>query len=371
MKVMLAIPHIAGGGGERVASALACSLRAEIVVVVFEERFSYPVDGRLISLNTPINRKSAVTRACGFLQRVVRFRRVLREEHPDVVLSFMGEANLINALLSRRPILAVHVHLSAIGEMRSRAERFAVRVLTRWLYRRATVTAVSDSVKQDLVETFGIPARQIVVIPNAVDAPKIDEMAGEPLDRPWKSELPVLITAGRLTPEKAQDHLLRAFAEVRKARACQLAIIGSGELEGSLKSLAKELRIDDDVFFLGWQTNPFKFMARADVFVLCSRTEAFPLVLLEAMACGLPVIATDSPGGTRELIMGGAEGPCGVLVPGPNRPTAEKELAKELVKMLDDRETRSRYREAGRLRVRDFDPAIFVENYQRLLESVL
>jgi len=283
----------------------------------------------------------------------------------------MGEANFINALLSKRPVLAVHVHLSSIGKMRSRIERFAVRVLIRCLYRRATVTAVSDSVKRDLVETFGVPARQVVVIPNGVDAPKINLMAGEPVNRPWRPELPVLITAGRLTPEKAQDHLLRAFVKVREARACQLAIIGSGELEGSLKRLAKDLRIDDDVLFLGWQSNPFKFMAQADVFVLCSRTEAHPLVLLEAMACGLPVIATDSPGGTRELIMGGAAGPCGVLVPAPYRSTAETELAQELVKMLDDRERRDRYREAGRMRVRDFDPAIFVDRYQRLLEGGL
>src|SRR5215475_1270278 len=104
MKVMLVIPHVSGGGGEKVLSELACNLRADTVVVVFEEKFSYPVRGKVIALNAPINRSSALARAWGFLRRIVLFRRVLRNENPDVVLSFMGEANFINALLSRRPI---------------------------------------------------------------------------------------------------------------------------------------------------------------------------------------------------------------------------------------------------------------------------
>src|SRR5262245_56121494 len=111
MKVMLVIPHVSGGGGEKVLSELACRLRAEIVVVVFENKFSYTVKGKVVSLDIPIDRTSAGSRAFGFLRRIVRFRRILNHEQPDVVLSFMGEANLINALLSRRPILCVHTNM--------------------------------------------------------------------------------------------------------------------------------------------------------------------------------------------------------------------------------------------------------------------
>src|SRR5262245_40453025 len=113
MKVMLVIPHVSGGGGEKVLSDLSCHIRAEIVVVVFEEKFSYPIKGRVITLEAPINRASPVSRAFGFLRRVRLFRRALRKEQPDVVLSFMGEANFLNALISPRPILSVHTHMSS------------------------------------------------------------------------------------------------------------------------------------------------------------------------------------------------------------------------------------------------------------------
>jgi glycosyltransferase involved in cell wall biosynthesis len=379
MKVMLVIPHVAGGGGEKVLSDLACSLRAEIVVVVFEEKFSYPVKGKVISLNSPINRSSAPTRAYGFVRRILRFRRTLREQRPDVVLSFMGEANFINSLLSRKPVLSVHTHMSAIGAMRGRIEAYVVGFLIRWLYRRATVVAVSQAVKQDLVLNFKVPERQVVVIPNAVDVPRIEAMASEHAEWPWDGQFPIIVTAGRLCREKAQWHLMRAFSETRKRRPCHLVILGSGELESYLRQLALELKIENNVFFVGWQSNPFRFMARADVFVLSSLTEALPLSLLEAMVCNLPVIATDCPGGSREIITGGSAGPCGVLVPVPDGTmykgsdpltSAERELAEQLVRMLDDPGARQRYVESGRSRLRDFDSGRFIEKYQKLLETI-
>jgi glycosyltransferase involved in cell wall biosynthesis len=366
MKVMLVIPHVSGGGGEKIFSELSCSLDADLVAVVFEERFTYEFKGRLIALNMPISRGSSLSRAYGFIQRILRFRQVVRREKPDVVLSFMGEANFLNALLGRRPIVTVHVHLSAIGSMRSSLERLAVSFLIRMLYRRAVVVAVSRAVKTDLVERFRVPAKQIVVIPNAVDTAKVDSLASEPTDCPWNPDpaLPVIITAGRLSPEKGHTHLLRAFAEVRKDRPCQLVILGTGELENDLKRLAKALHIDHDVFFLGWQANPFKFMAKAAMFVLPSLTEAFPLVLIEAMACRLPVIATDSPGASREIVAEGAGGPCGILTPVAD----ESALAAAIIQLLDDEPARERYVAAGLSRVRDFDSATFVRRYQRLLE---
>jgi len=378
MKAMLVIPHVSGGGGEKVLSDLACSLRCEIVIVVFEEKFSYPIRGKLISLNASIDRSSVVRRAMGFIHRAILFRRVVQAERPDVVLSFMGEANLINALISHHPILTVHTHMSSIEGTRNRIESSAAKALVRWLYKKAVVVAVSQEVKADLVEEFGVPERQVIVIPNAVDVAKVEALSHEDVECPWDAELPVIITAGRLTEVKAQWHLIRAFAQLRKSRPCQLAILGTGELETYLKGLARELGIEKDVFFLGWQSNTFKFLARADVFVLSSITESFGLALLEAMVCKLPVVAADSPGGVREIITGGAGGDCGVLVPPPDGRMyngadplthEEQRLARELSCLLDDPEARKRYIHAGSLRVRDFDVASFVEKYQKLLEG--
>src|SRR6185295_8187388 len=139
---------------------------------------------------------------------------------------------------------------------------------------------------------------------------------------------------------------------VRKTRPCQLVMIGAGELENYLKTLVRELGVEESVFFLGWQSNPFKFIARSDIFVLPSLTESFGLVLVEAMACGLPVIATDCPGGSREIVTAGTAGPSGVLVPVPDGTMysgsdpctpEERYLSEQLIRMLDDAPARENY----------------------------
>jgi glycosyltransferase involved in cell wall biosynthesis len=287
MKLMLLVPHLSGGGGERIVADLSRNLRVgELVIVVFEKKFSYPSGGRLISLDLPIQRDSVFTRAIGLLRRIRKFRGVLKAEQPDVVLSFMGEANIINAWLAKRPILSVHSHLSSLAEaghstadagisrLRSRLEAAIYRVLMSLLFKRATVVAVADSIGKELVEHFRLPESRVVVIPNAVDISEIQARSQEKADCPWPEDIPAVITSGRLTAVKGQWHLIRAFAEASKEVPCRLVILGTGELESDLRKLAKDLGIEDQVYFMGWQDNPFKFMSRARVFVLSSLSEA-------------------------------------------------------------------------------------------------
>jgi glycosyltransferase involved in cell wall biosynthesis len=360
MKVMFVIPHLSGGGGERVLSELSRSLTDETVLVVFEKKLSYPFNGRLISLDLPIDRTSVFSRLTGFLRRIHRFRRLVANERPNVVISFMGEANLINALVSSRPVLTVHNHLSALSTMRGREEAVFVGMLNRILYRRTMAVAVSESIRMDLIKSYGMAPDKVVVIPNAVNAADISAMAAESYTCPWNPALPVLITAGRLSPEKGQAILIRAFAEVRKSLPCQLVILGAGELERQLKGLSDELGVSSEVHFLGWQANPFKYFARASVFVSPSLTEGFGLAALEAMACGVPVIATDCPGGQGEIV--GDE--FGILVPA----SSEKALADAMIRVLTSADLRARLAAAGLRRVKDFDRTRFVEGYRRLLD---
>lgn len=379
MKVMFLIPHLSDGGAERILSALSQNLRAaDLVLVVFEEKVGYPFKGRLLSLDMPIERGSLLRRAIGLIQRARKLRRILQQETPDTVVSFMGEANILNSLLAPRPIVTVHNHLASLAEL-TRAgasgqltkvrlwfESLVTEALIRALYRRATVVAVSEVVRKEMVERFGVPERQVVVIPNAINVQEIQAKASEPADCPWKSGTPVIVTAGRLTLQKGQWHLIRAFAAVRQTIPCQLAILGTGELEGELKSLAISLGVEADVHFLGWQENPWKFIARADVFVLPSISEGFGLVILEAMACGVPVIATDCPGAAREILMP----EYGVLVPPLGLHTKQVgQLTSPILGMLRDGEMRQRYANAGLKRVRDFGYETFVEKYQQLIDK--
>src|SRR5262249_13931406 len=149
----------------------------------------------------------------------------------------------------------------------------------------------------------------------------------------------------------------------RKEVACQLAILGTGELEGYLQGLAKELGIEKDVYFLGWQENPFKFLAKAQLFVLPSVSEGLPLVLLEAMACRLPVIATDCAGSSREIIAPRGVDEFGILIPLIDEgryagfdPCAEEEraMADAILRILRDADLRQKFISSGLTRLRDF-----------------
>jgi glycosyltransferase involved in cell wall biosynthesis len=379
MKLILLIPHMADGGAEKTLSDLSFNLGlGEIVLVVFQERQGYPFRGRLISMNLPIERQSIFARVCGFIRRTYRFRRILQKERPDCVISFMGEANFINALVSPRPILTVHNHLSSVSYLRGRLEALAFTGLVKALYRRATIITVSEAVKDDLVTNFGLPENRIVVIVTAIDSQEIRRKATEEVVCPWDRNAPVIITAGRLHPQKGQWHLLRAFAQVRKKTICRLAILGTGELENYLRRLANELGIEKDVYFLGWQENPFKFLAKADLFVQPSISEGLALVVMEAMACRLPVIATNCPG-PPEIIAPDGEEECGILVPpvdenmySADDPCTEGELAMAdaILRMLLNGDLRQRFISAGLARLRDLDRAAFLDKYRRVIQAV-
>jgi glycosyltransferase involved in cell wall biosynthesis len=140
--------------------------------------------------------------------------------------------------------------------------------------------------------------------------PELLALAAEPVDHPWfaSGEPPVVLGVGRLTKQKDFATLLRAFAELRACRPARLAILGEGEERPALESLVRELDLVPEVWLPGYQRNPFKFMARAGVFVLSSAWEGSPGVLVQALACGAPVVATDCPSGPREVLGGGDAG---------------------------------------------------------------
>jgi glycosyltransferase involved in cell wall biosynthesis len=373
---MFLIPHISDGGAEKILSDLSFNLGlGEVVLVVFQEKQGYPFQGRLISMDLPIEKHSIAARVLGFIRRTYRFRRLVREERPDCVISFMGEANFINALVSPRPVLTVHNHLSSLFHLRGRLEARIFEFLMRTLYRRATIIAVSEAVKQDLVTYFRIPENRVVVIVTAIDREEIQRRAAEEVTSPWPAGAPVIITAGRLHPQKGQWHLLRAFAEVRKKMSCRLAILGTGELESYLREVARGLEIEKDVYFLGWQENPFKFLSKADLFVLPSVSEGLGLVVMEAMACGLPVISTNCPGPTELIAPGGTE-KFGLLVPRVDEkmysaadPLTRNELAMTdaIHQVLKDVSLRQTLVSASARRIQDFDRAAFFENYRQVI----
>ena len=201
------------------------------------------------------------------------------------------------------------------GQNRFHLAKRVTPLLARLSYRWATrVGAVSRGVADDLVDVCRIPGENIEVIYNPAATPAVLDKARQPLEHPWfaPDQPPVLVAAGRLSPEKDYENLLHAVALVRKKKAVRLIILGEGDERASLQELVHGLDLQDDVLLPGFAENPYQYISRAAVFVLSSRFEGLPTVLIEALCCGVPIVATDCPSGPREILDGGRYG---LLVP--------------------------------------------------------
>lgn len=183
------------------------------------------------------------------------------------------------------------------------------------------IVAVSDGVAAELSAQVGIPRDRITTVYNGVALATLTAKAQEPIAHPWfaPDQPAVVLGVGKLKPQKDFITLVRAFARLRRERSARLVILGDVRGPGKdtdyvaeLRALPAQLDVDEDVDFAGFADNPFAFMARAAVFVLSSRYEGLPGVLIQALSCGCPVVSTDCPSGPAEILDHGRYGP---LVP--------------------------------------------------------
>jgi len=212
-----------------------------------------------------------------------------------------------------RLYLSVHnpltVKLASIGAKKSAKLRDD---FLHWAPRNDRLIAVSHGVADDLVDGLGLPRPFVQVVHNPVITPTLATRAAEAVTHPFLTPktAPVILSAGRMTEQKDFPTLLQAFQRVRAKRDCRLLLLGDhGGLHDELLALIGTLGIGDDVSLPGFDPNPYRYMAKCDVFVLSSRWEGFGNVMVEALATGLPVVATDCPVGPREILKDGALGP--------------------------------------------------------------
>lgn len=311
--IALFLPSLRGGGAERVMVNLAWGfaergLQVDLVLAKADGPYLSEVhpEVRVVDLGA--------RRVLHSLPDLVRY---LRRKRPAAMLSTLSHANII--ALWARGIASVPVRLvvreaNTVGISASNAPALRGRwtpFLMRFFYRWAdAVVANSSGVAEDLIRLTRLPAEKLKVIYNPVVTPELFAKAEEPLDHPWfrPGEPPVILGVGRLTKQKDFPTLIRAFALVRKERPVRLMILGEGEGRPKLEALVRELGLKDDVALPGFVDNPYKYMKRAAVFVLSSRWEGLPSVLIEALALGTPVVATDCPSGPAEILEGGKWG---------------------------------------------------------------
>ncbi len=332
-RLAIFLPSLAGGGAQRsmlsLAEGLAATgLRVDLVVgnAIGRFRRQVPQGIDLIDLGA--------ARVLGALPSLVSY---LSRERPDVLISALDHANLVAIcarLISRSPtrvVVSVRNTLSEkVQQSLSRRERM-LPWLARRLYPLAEgIVAVSDGVRDDLVVNIGLPPGSVQVLHNPVLTPQLTRLARMDPDHAWfrPGEPPVVLAAGRLTDQKDFPTLLHAFDEVRRHHSCRLVILGEGPERADLESLVRQLGLQDQCDLHGFVDNPYAFMRRARLFVLSSAWEGLPGVLIQAMACGTPVLSTDCPSGPREIL---DDGRLGALVPVSN----PKALAKAMIHALE------------------------------------
>jgi glycosyltransferase involved in cell wall biosynthesis len=322
--VAVYLPSLDGGGAELVMLRLAAAMaehgrRTDLVLARARGPYldQVPRDVRVVDLaaRTPV-----------VATKTARFAAYLRRERPVAVLSALDvvDTALVARALSRTPtrvVLTIHTHLSS--QFADKPDWGVAKVrqaLVRLLYPRTDrIVAVSRGVAEDAERVAGLSPGRIEVIPNPVVASDLVERARKPVDHPFlrPGEPPVILGVGRLVRQKDFSTLIEALALVREGRSARLIILGDRDprepdVPAALEAAIRRHRLNDDVSLPGFVPNPYAFMARADVFVLSSIYEGLPTVLIEALAVGARIAATDCDSGPREILDGGRYG---TLVP--------------------------------------------------------
>lgn len=313
LRIALFIPDLSGGGTARVMVTLANNLALR----------HYKVDMVLINARGPnLDQLSPNIRvidlnARRIISSIPRLANYLRKQRPSVLLSARDPANIAALLAVRwanvntRIVVASHQTVSEANRHANGWRKYMLPIALRQLYPSANkVVAVSEGAATDLSKIARLPLEQIKVIYNPVVSRELLLSAEMPVEHPWfrAGQLPVILSVGRLVPAKDHDTLLRAFSLLVKRFESRLMILGEGPGRTRLQSLASELGVENSFSLPGYVTNPYAYMNKTAVFVLSSAWEALPTALIEAMACGIPVVSTNCPSGPFEILEGGKHG---------------------------------------------------------------
>jgi glycosyltransferase involved in cell wall biosynthesis len=362
------MPLLSSGGAERATASVASSLdpeRFESVIVLQSDgpRTYEPASHvRVVEVGAPRTHSA-----------LLPLTRALRRERPDLIYAVLPHLNLLSAAAVRtmrtpRPVLVTGIQNNLTAELPQWSNGALLTRLTPWVYRQSDgVVAVSQGTADEASRAFGADPSIVHVIPNSVDAAPIRAKSESREPHRWLDDdgLRVVVAMGRLTAQKNYPVLLDAFARVAAAdTAARLLILGEGELRGELEQRVAALGLGDVVEFAGAQANPFGFLVRADVFVSSSDFEGFPLAHLEALALGVPVVATDCDYGPGEILEGGR---VGVLA---SVGSAEG-VADGILAVLGDPERRAALHSSGPVRAADFELGRVVPQFDALFTRLL
>lgn len=362
--VAIYTPDLLAGGAQSVTTTLANGLgkRGFSVDLVMPAPVGRHVRELDESVTTVFLREETAP-VIGSASCVFEYRSYLSRSNPDIVISQRTHGNVVSLLASLSvrdpPPVAIteHGHHVADG-----IKGKATLKLSEMTYGAADrIICVSNSIADDVRTAVGVSEDRISVIPNPFDTDSIRRRAREPIEHPWLNDgdEDVVLSAGRLEPVKNFELLIESFERIhRRNPSSRLLILGEGSRREKLTETVESKGLSDVIDLPGYVNNPYKYMRHADLFVLPSRREALPSVLIEALAVGCPVVATDR-GGAREILV---DGEYGSLV----EPT-ERELYESIVSALARTPDTSSLKE----RADYYATSNVLDTYSELIHSVV
>ncbi len=359
LDVLFVMPHFRAGGAERVTLLLANELvtrglHVGIAVYSRKGEFLDRIDPRVFVEEIG---------GGGWMSAILPLSRLVRRTRPKALVGVMVSCNVAAVVAGRLARTTARIVLTEHNQVDKSADFFggnsrSYRAIP-WTYPYADlIVCVSDGVRDSLCRYARMKPDKMHVIHNPIVSSDLIDKAAQPCPHPWATDtgVPLILAVGRLATAKNYPMMLRAFAILRRQRRARLLILGNGQARDSLAALIVELGVSGDVELHGYSANPYAFMSRASLFVLSSSWEGFPTVLVEALACGSPVVSTDCPSGPREILL---DGELGALVPVGD----DAALAEAMMRALDA----PARRETLMARGRGFSVERAADAYARLL----
>ena len=382
---------LTGGGAERAVANLSRDLSKMYRVYIFcfdTSVITYPYEGEIIDVGIGVG-ESVVQKSVIAIKRVNLIKRLKKKYQLKAMISYMPQLNVYNVITKTKERVIISIRNNMTEKGLSRIGNY----LLRWTGKKADCTvSLSEGVRRDLIDNFGFYEEKVITIYNSCDRMWFlkENMDVERIAKGIDFSKPSLACVGRLTYQKGHWHLIRALSLVKKQIPdCQLLIFGQGEYLEDLKVYSERLNVSENIYFMGYIKNHHTIMQKCDVFVFPSIFEGLGNVLLEALACGMPVISTDCPSGPREILCNEANSvgidiektDYGILIPPFSKKTFDVDdvefersdylLADAIVQLLSNNDLLQHYKQKSFERAEFFMPDNVNKMWEKVIEGKL
>jgi glycosyltransferase involved in cell wall biosynthesis len=378
--ILFVIHKMNQGGAQKAASNILNQLSDELYnksIFIFDNtNCQYAIHGTIIDGKIP-NQRRIIKKIPNFVKKYRLLKKLKKDM--DVCVSFLGTPNLLNIITKSKSCVTIISERNYLSGMRNKDTGF-YKFVAKTFYRYADkIICVSKDVEQDLIQHYNITEDRIETINNFVDIEGSKEQSLEDVEKAL-IEKPYMVLAGRLHKQKGFMHAIEAYAKMPPTNL-KMLILGEGTDRPKLEKQIEDLGLVGQVKLMGYRNNPFPFYANAQFFVLSSLIEGFPNVMIEAMACGAAMIATNCISGPKELLMphativnGVQEGTYGILVPCFDEHDDVQEyykkinaLSEAMVMMVQDEEKRMHYKKMAQLRATDYSCDQIIQKWDKVI----